>query len=586
MIDSFVDVWTTLGLDATRDSKAIKHAYAKALKTNRPDDDPLAYQRLREAYDMALAFARAAIDESPDSGTDEATAPLARRTDGHGCEEATIPGAATGFKDESDAIACAGSALAEVTEPDRDEPSRLSPEFLAKSLHSFWLGSGDERVVELWPRVQWDLDNLPLHLRDEASSWFATLVLEAPTFPRAVVLSLAHYFSWGRDFRVDNALGSEQAHAIRERLRKLGALMITDPKVVRRFTVLTRIGQCLEAGRMWRARWLCWLGGIKQFERLRDAPPELTSRLGLSETSRAMAFVDLKTGAALHGAMLCLAIGVFATSVGHATGFAVFLACMLCLIGLFVFSAIVLVSALFDRVAVEFPRFWRKLQGVPRSRRFAFGVLLTCVAAAGGIALAGSSAPLTFLPLVFVAHLLAALVVWEPTSGTRMLLAPVVFAWAWMLHRLLPPELPVSIAIAGAMLWVFWLQHLLLVNPHRVLAAYRAPLGAARESSDWRSLAGRVSRSAMLPIAAVLAAPLTYFIQARRHGTLFALAALALAFVLAGLTEQHPWLTPLWFAGIPVAVWIVQAALDRTCRIAWFDPAYDERTKDTNGERS
>lgn len=49
-----MDCWNTLGLAPTNDQRAIKRAYFTLLKENRPDDDPLAFQRVREAYESAL----------------------------------------------------------------------------------------------------------------------------------------------------------------------------------------------------------------------------------------------------------------------------------------------------------------------------------------------------------------------------------------------------------------------------------------------------------------------------------------------------------------------------------------------------
>ena len=49
-----------LGLPADADERAVKRAYAQRLKTTRPDEDPQGFQRLREAYEAALARARSA----------------------------------------------------------------------------------------------------------------------------------------------------------------------------------------------------------------------------------------------------------------------------------------------------------------------------------------------------------------------------------------------------------------------------------------------------------------------------------------------------------------------------------------------
>lgn len=50
--------WTLLGLPATADTRTIKRHYARLLKQTRPDEDPVAFQRLREAYESALEQAR------------------------------------------------------------------------------------------------------------------------------------------------------------------------------------------------------------------------------------------------------------------------------------------------------------------------------------------------------------------------------------------------------------------------------------------------------------------------------------------------------------------------------------------------
>lgn len=47
-----------LGLDAGADERAIKRAYAKQLRVTRPEDDPVAFQRLHEAYQAALTQLR------------------------------------------------------------------------------------------------------------------------------------------------------------------------------------------------------------------------------------------------------------------------------------------------------------------------------------------------------------------------------------------------------------------------------------------------------------------------------------------------------------------------------------------------
>jgi len=51
------DTWHILNIARTGDEREIKRAYTRQLKLNRPEDDPVAFQRLRDAYEDALRMA-------------------------------------------------------------------------------------------------------------------------------------------------------------------------------------------------------------------------------------------------------------------------------------------------------------------------------------------------------------------------------------------------------------------------------------------------------------------------------------------------------------------------------------------------
>jgi hypothetical protein len=53
-----MNCWTVLGLPASTDARSIKRQYATLLKQTRPDEDPVGFQRLREAYEQALEWSR------------------------------------------------------------------------------------------------------------------------------------------------------------------------------------------------------------------------------------------------------------------------------------------------------------------------------------------------------------------------------------------------------------------------------------------------------------------------------------------------------------------------------------------------
>ena len=68
-----MDVWERLGIEKTDDERAIKRAYAKKLKTIRPDEDPKHFQTLREARDEAIYLAKYDFDYDYDWDDEEET---------------------------------------------------------------------------------------------------------------------------------------------------------------------------------------------------------------------------------------------------------------------------------------------------------------------------------------------------------------------------------------------------------------------------------------------------------------------------------------------------------------------------------
>ena len=52
-----MDIWKILAIEPTTDTKDIKRAYATQAALHHPEDEPEAFQTLREAYQQALVVA-------------------------------------------------------------------------------------------------------------------------------------------------------------------------------------------------------------------------------------------------------------------------------------------------------------------------------------------------------------------------------------------------------------------------------------------------------------------------------------------------------------------------------------------------
>lgn len=77
-----MNCWQILGIEATEDLRAIKRAYSRLLKTCRPDEDPVAFQRLSDAYEAALRMARGGTARGAGFVRVASPAPVRQRT-GH-----------------------------------------------------------------------------------------------------------------------------------------------------------------------------------------------------------------------------------------------------------------------------------------------------------------------------------------------------------------------------------------------------------------------------------------------------------------------------------------------------------------------
>lgn len=199
--------WQILGIARDADARTVRSAYARKLKTTRPDDDAAAYQRLREAYDYALERARQAETHSPAAVSETTSVEPAMSV-------AAVAEAAAPVDPSLSVVDASGP------EDGADEAAMQIPdaEQLARSLHQYWQEKGDDALLDAWPSLWAHLDALPLSERTSANIWFAEFVLQAPQMPPAFVLKLADYFEWGRDYRSDFELGPERSEGMAYRL--------------------------------------------------------------------------------------------------------------------------------------------------------------------------------------------------------------------------------------------------------------------------------------------------------------------------------------------------------------------------------
>lgn len=276
--------WKLLGIAPTEDLVAIKRAYAKVLKQNRPDDDPEAYQRLREAYDWVQRDARRAQANRASAGNDPygpdhegaagdfdggasivvsepSTPPRSQQvSQERPLHEVAIESA--GADSEESCVHFASLAPPPSPHQSLDGPLHEVDTESAESDSGERQDSPDGGVSALAPDAEGVLGLLEAWLQDaggyetsfaieltqllsqlsfgarvETEARCAAFVLAHESAPQRMVLVLAEHFDWGRDFRLEQLIGEERALAlylrVEEAQRALGISRCADLQRVR-----------------------------------------------------------------------------------------------------------------------------------------------------------------------------------------------------------------------------------------------------------------------------------------------------------------------------------------------------------------
>lgn len=558
----------TLGIAPTSDVLAIKRAYAKALKSCRPDDDPQGYQRLREALDWALALARQPAHEDEDEDEDGDGDGDDSEYQGEGALD-HADGPATARPLEAAESAAGGDGHGHDTDASSDgavEAEWVHPGQLAQSLHQYWESHGDAALVEAWPRLHYELDRLPFEMRAEASAWFANLVLDYPGLPPDFVEPLAAYFQWGEDYRSDALLGEERAIALVERLRDAGVRGKLAPGEAERYAELLHLKKLVDAGRSLRATLYAALASPKNDQRLANAAPGTLRALRIDDEGVA----ELRHKFLLAIMLRLLPLGLLFGGLAHASGAvgsrqAIGLGFLAAAVAPLAAGALVVLRGVFDACFVHFPPRWQQAGSI--HLRFSGAVVLAALA--GLLPQLIDATPFGTFCIAVACSLAAVLLVWGAILAWREVLPPTVIVLYIALFALLDGQLarPASGSLSIALVWTLLAHWAFVSRPGEVFALYRSPLRAWAPRSAWAWIAMVLFFKGVVAIllaVVLLALPLTYLVQALGYGTRHVATTLGLA-VGAGLLFREtgqPWffclaLTPLVTAAMQaLSTWL------------------------------
>lgn len=533
------DHWERLGLEPTGDALVIKKAYAGLLKKNRPDEQPEAYQELRQAYEWALSEAewrRRSPEQEPDEGG--AVAWPSESTHGEAMHPDTAPEALEPFGDIS-------------FESDRADAllNRWADKMLQCEAHE---------MERCWQALSHELQSLPLDEQSEASALFADFVLQHEALDAAALANMARYFRWGRDYRDAERLGAYRLAQLRERLIQDAPTVLRDAQQVERATEVLRLDWVLEhQGRLF--GWLyAALAGPHLGRLIGDSDDQMRRALGISrvrwEAIRAAAlpasFMRLLfvLAGVVPAAYLLGALGQDLSNWAAAGGF----------VGVFFWFLAGPVARLLPSADFMHSRLsalsWMRTDG---DRIIAVNLppLMLAGIARGAVEFPVLQEAYPILGLVSAALMICtfSLLAWPADQEEREIFLPMLGVFAVALSSLTGTQgAGWVVALVAAAGWVGLGGWLYQQAHDRVVRFYRNPWGSLRPRTwwGWALLVGAFPVVlTVLGFLVVLALPITLRVLARYMSANTALLAIGLAVALAMLVEPG---SAAAYASLPV----------------------------------
>lgn len=543
--------YAALGCEPGADPIAIKRAYAKKLKSVRPDDDPEGYQALRHAYEVALEWAYQNDDEAPPAREPMQLAdPISA---GHVELEPRVLAPVA-------ALAVAGSALrADAFPPElpiahdaalAEQRAHADDQKQRVARIRATLAEVDRiAVAELpawWKRLEPEFALVPLAHRDALSRQMARFVAERPGFPDWLIECFAATFEWDRDFR--RAREVDEVPALRERLAGLRA---KTAELLRRSWRLSRIDEMLASGKSALALALALLFAPRLHEHFADIGSQRwTARFKSAHRRTA----DLLLRARLvHGAVAFAGLFLVVHWLGPVAWSKVPAA--LCAgIGIY---ALATAARLFDLLWRSLPQ---RLVGAWKTR-FALG----------GAAILGAVALGAIYPeerLAVIALVIAAFALTYSGARWRAIWLPLCFAPAIVF-------LCLGVAVPA---WVIWMPGILAFGAHCAMNwRPREVLGFFRLGFSDLNLSGGtiffliIGFKLVVPLlvtVAVLSLPLIVAVQARSLGLQHALRVIALASTMTVLTTAPDVIAIVWLLWLGICLLLGLLAVLSSAAIA------------------
>ncbi len=575
--------WSVLHCPATADALAIKRAYAKQLKTTRPDDDPEGYQQLRQAYEVALERAHQIAAQAADAN--ERAPDLAQRVDSATADARTAvatealervssgdsaPVATQTAPSELDSPAADATPKARTQGPPRRMPQDTAsypapvdrsaiedlPELIAR-IRTMLAAVDRIEAADLpqwWKRLEPDLALVPLAHRDALSRQMAQFVNERTGFPDWLIERVARSFEWERDFRRSRDI--EDLPALRERL---AAIRATAREQERANWRLGHIDRALATGRPYLAFLIAMLFAPRlneQFDSIEDL------RWGMRFGARRSRVGEVLERVRLAHLGLAVVVLLFATQIGGPGSAASMpkAAPFLVFVGV---SLLAWAYMLFDLTVPSLPK------RVADAWRVRFSV--------GGIAALAALFLGWMLPdqRAVVASLVVASL-WFTHTGARWrpLWLPLVFA-PCLAGSALGIEVPAwMIGTPGAM--VFFAHWALSWRYQETIGIFG--LGLSDLKFGWPTviffIIGFKIVVPVLLAVGTLVLPLTAAVQARTFGNHYAVLLLAFATALTVMTASADAVFPVWlgclgFCLIAGLILVRTAAIAAAKLIAW-----------------